>query len=258
MEQTDDKALRMEGIHKHFGKVVALDGVNFDVGTNEVVGLIGDNGAGKSTIVKILTGVFPPTAGNMYIKGEKVSFKEYNVRVAHRWGIETVYQERSLGEKQPLWRNFFVGRQITNRLGFIDIKKEKEIALHIMLDLIGFRGAGITVDSTVSKLSGGERQGIAIGRAMYFNADLIVLDEPTVALSLKEVRKVLNFIRKVKESGKACVYISHTISHVYDVSDRFVIIDRGGIVANFLKSEVSLHELDEFLLKYSTGNGKIE
>jgi simple sugar transport system ATP-binding protein len=258
MEQTDDKALRMEGIHKHFGKVVALDGVDFDVGTNEVVGLIGDNGAGKSTIVKILTGVFPPTAGNMYIKGEKVSFKEYNVRVAHRWGIETVYQERSLGEKQPLWRNFFVGRQITNRMGFIDVKKEKEIALHIMLDLIGFRGAGITVDSTVSKLSGGERQGIAIGRAMYFNADLIVLDEPTVALSLKEVRKVLNFIRKVKESGKACVYISHTISHVYDVSDRFVIIDRGGIVANFLKSEVSLHELDEFLLKYSTGNGKIE
>lgn len=256
MEATDDRVLRMENIHKHFGKVVALNGVNFEVGTNEVVGLIGDNGAGKSTIVKILTGVFPPTAGDMYIKGEKVSFKEYNVRVAHRWGIETVYQERSLGEKQPLWRNFFVGRQITNRLGFIDVKKEKEVSQHIMLDLIGFRGAGVTVDSTVSKLSGGERQGIAIGRAMYFNADLIVLDEPTVALSLKEVRKVLNFIDKVKESGKACVYISHTISHVYEVSDRFVIIDRGEIVANFQKREVSLHELDEFLLKYSTGKGK--
>jgi simple sugar transport system ATP-binding protein len=256
MEAMDEKVLRMENIHKHFGKVVALNGVNFEVGTNEVVGLIGDNGAGKSTIVKILTGVFPPTAGDMYIKGERVSFKEYNVQVAHRWGIETVYQERSLGEKQPLWRNFFVGRQITNRLGFIDVRKEKEISQYIMLDLIGFRGAGVTVDSTVSKLSGGERQGIAIGRAMYFNADLIVLDEPTAALSLKEVRKVLNFIGKVKESGKACVYISHTISHVYEVSDRFVIIDRGEIVADFQKSEVSLHDLDEFLLKYSTGKGK--
>jgi simple sugar transport system ATP-binding protein len=256
MEQTDDKALRMENIHKHFGKVVALNGINLEVGANEVVGLIGDNGAGKSTIVKILTGVFPPTAGDMYIKDQKVSFKDYNVQAAHRWGIETVYQERSLGEKQPLWRNFFVGRQVTNRLGFIDVKKEKEVSQYIMLDLIGFRGAGITVDSTVSKLSGGERQGIAIGRAMYFNADLIVLDEPTVALSLKEVQKVLNFIRKVKESGKACVYISHTISNVYEVSDRFVIIDRGEIVANFIKSEVSLHDLDEFLLKYSTGQGK--
>jgi simple sugar transport system ATP-binding protein len=256
MEQTDDKALRMENIHKHFGKVVALNGINLEVGANEVVGLIGDNGAGKSTIVKILTGVFPPTAGDMYIKDQKVSFKDYNVQAAHRWGIETVYQERSLGEKQPLWRNFFVGRQVTNRLGFIDVKKEKEVSQYIMLDLIGFRGAGITVDSTVSKLSGGERQGIAIGRAMYFNADLIVLDEPTVALSLKEVQKVLNFIRKVKESGKACVYISHTISNVYEVSDRFVIIDRGEIVANFTKSEVSLHDLDEFLLKYSTGQGK--
>jgi simple sugar transport system ATP-binding protein len=256
MEQKDDKALRMENIHKHFGKVVALNGINLEVGANEVVGLIGDNGAGKSTIVKILTGVFPPTAGDMYIKDQKVSFKDYNVQAAHRWGIETVYQERSLGEKQPLWRNFFVGRQVTNRFGFIDVKKEKEVSQYIMLDLIGFRGAGITVDSTVSKLSGGERQGIAIGRAMYFNADLIVLDEPTVALSLKEVQKVLNFIRKVKESGKACVYISHTISNVYEVSDRFVIIDRGEIVANFIKSEVSLHDLDEFLLKYSTGQGK--
>jgi simple sugar transport system ATP-binding protein len=121
-----------------------------------------------------------------------------------------------------------------------------------MLDLIGFRGAGITVESKVNVLSGGERQGIAIGRAMYFDADLIVLDEPTVALSLKEIRKVLNFIAKIKESGRSCVYISHTISHVYEVSDRFVIIDRGEIVANIGKSEVSLHDLDEFLLKYAS------
>ena len=244
--------VRMENIHKQFGKVVALKGVHFDIGNNEVIGLIGDNGAGKSTMVKILTGVYAPTYGDMYIRDEKVDFRQYSVKAAHRYGIETVYQERSLGEKQPLWRNFFVGRQITNRFGFINVRKEKEISQHIMLDLIGFRGAGITVDSKVKVLSGGERQGIAIGRAMHFDADLIVLDEPTVALSLKEIRKVLNFIQKIKESNRSCVYISHTISHVYEVSDRFVVIDRGEIVANIEKSEVSLQDLDEFLLKYST------
>ena len=243
---------RMVDVHKSFGKVEALKGINFDVGANEVIGLIGDNGAGKSTMVKIMTGVFPPTSGELYIRDKKVSHQHYNVRKAHRFGIETVFQERSLGEKQPLWRNFFIGRQITHPLGFINIRKEKELAQHIMLDLIGFRGAGITVDSQVSKLSGGERQGIAIGRAMYFDADLIILDEPTAALSLKEVQKVLNFTQKIKESGRACVYISHTISHVYKVADRFVIIDRGEIVAKFQKSDISLHELDEFMLKYST------
>ena len=257
MRAKDGNVVRMENIHKYFGKVVALKGVDFHVGGNEVVGLIGDNGAGKSTLVKILTGVYPPTIGDMYIRDEKISFRNYDVKTAHKMGIETVYQERSLGEKQPLWRNIFIGRQITNKFGFIDVKKEKEIAQYIMLDLIGFRGAGITVDSKVKVLSGGERQGISIGRAMYFNADLIVLDEPTVALSLKEIRKVLNFIQKIKDSNRSCVYISHTISHVYEVSDRFVIIDRGEIVANFMKKEVSLNDLDEFLLKYATAKEKI-
>jgi len=253
MSKNYKHVLRMEKLRKSFGKVEALRGIDFQVGANEVVGLIGDNGAGKSTMVKIMTGVFAPTNGAMYIRDEKVDFRHYNVRKAHRWKIETVFQESSLGEKQPLWRNFFIGRQVTKPLGFINIRKEKQLAQHIMLELIGFRGAGITVDSRVSKLSGGERQGIAIGRAMYFDADLIILDEPTVALSLKEVQKVLNFTRKIKESGRACVYISHTISHVYQVADRFVIIDRGTIVADFLKSEISLEQLDAFMLKYSTG-----
>ena len=121
--------------------------------------------------------------------------------MAHDLSIETVYQDRSLADKQPLWRNFFVGRQITNRFGFIDIKREKEIASEILLKAIGFRGVGITVDSTVAQLSGGERQGIAIGRAMHYNADLIVLDEPTAALAVKEVRKVLDFVRRIKDIG---------------------------------------------------------
>jgi simple sugar transport system ATP-binding protein len=246
-------ALRMVNIEKYFGLVCALKNINLEVGRNEIVGLIGDNGAGKSTMVKILTGVFPPTNGELLVAGRPVNFRSYNVKQAHAHGIETVYQDKSLGEKQDLWRNFFIGREITLPLGFIDVKKEKTIANQIMVNTIGFRGKGITVNSKVSKLSGGERQGVAIGRAMHFEAELIILDEPTVALSLKEVAKVLNFVHKIKEAGKACIYISHAMADVYEISDRFVIMDRGEIVADIAKKDISLKDLDEFLLEYSHG-----
>ncbi len=253
IEESVPYALRMVNIEKYFGPVHALSNINLEVGRNEIVGLIGDNGAGKSTLVKILTGVYRPTSGELYIAGRKVDWNTYNVQRAHEYGIETVYQDKSLGEKQALWRNFFIGRQITRRFGFINVKEEKRIAQEVMLNTIGFRGKGITVDSTVSKLSGGERQGVAIGRAMYFEAELIVLDEPTVALSLKEVRKVINFVHRIKEGGKACIYISHAIQDVYEVADRFVVLDRGEIVGDLRKENVSLKDVDEFLLSYAHG-----
>ncbi|MBN2305498.1 MAG: sugar ABC transporter ATP-binding protein [Anaerolineae bacterium] len=243
----------MVNIEKYFGRVCALRNVNIAIGSNEIVGLIGDNGAGKSTMVKVLTGVHRPTSGDMYIAGRKVDPRRYSVKRAHEYGIETVYQDKSLGEKQVLWRNFFIGRQVTLPFGFINVKKEKEIAQEIMLNTIGFRGRGITVDSKVSKLSGGERQGVAIGRAMHFEAELIVLDEPTVALSLKEVRKVLDFVHQIKVGGKACIYISHTITDVYEVADRFIVMDRGEIVGDIRKEDTSLQELDQYLLSYSHG-----
>ncbi len=246
-------ALRMVNIEKYFGLVCALKNIHLTVGKNEIVGLIGDNGAGKSTIVKILTGVYLPTSGELYVGGRKVDLRTYNVQRAHEYGIETVYQDKSLGEKQALWRNFFIGRQITRRFGFIDVKREKEIAAEIMLNTIGFRGQGITVDSKVSKLSGGERQGIAIGRAMHFDAEIVILDEPTVALSLKEVQKVINFVHKIKEGGRASIYISHSIQDVYEVADRFIVMDRGEIVASIERKDISLKDLDEFLLQYAHG-----
>lgn len=246
-------ALQMIGIEKYFGVVHALKDINLEVGSNEIIGLIGDNGAGKSTLVKILTGVYPPSSGKLYVAGREVVFGNYSVQRAHEYGIETVYQDKSLGEKQALWRNFFIGRQVTLPFGFINVKREKEIANDIIVNTIGFRGKGITVDSKVSLLSGGERQGIAIGRAMHFDADLIILDEPTVALSLKEVSKVINFVHTIKDGGKACIYISHDIQDVYEVSDRFVVIDRGEIVASIRKKDISLKALDKFLLEYAHG-----
>jgi len=240
--------VRMEGVQKFFGPVQALRDISLSIGRNEIVGLIGDNGAGKSTLIKVMTGVMPPTSGRMFIRDRELKLSDYSVRMAHDLSIETVYQDKSLAEKQPLWRNFFVGRQITNRFGFIDIKREKEIAGEILTRSIGFRGAGITVDSTVANLSGGERQGIAIGRAMHYDADLIILDEPTVALAVAEVRKVLDFVRRIKESGRACVYIEHNLAHVHEVADRLIVLDRGSIVTEIQPKDMTVVELTEYLI----------
>lgn len=240
--------VRMEGVQKYFGAVQALRDVSLRVGRNEIVGLIGDNGAGKSTLIKVMTGVMPPSAGRLFVRDREIDLGDYSVRMAHDLSIETVYQDRSLADKQPLWRNFFVGRQITNRFGFIDIKRQKAIAEEILLKSIGFRGAGITVDSTVSELSGGERQGIAIGRAMHYDADLIVLDEPTAALAVKEVRKVLDFVAEIKGAGRACVYIEHNLANVHEVADRLIILDRGTVVAEILPQDMSVTELTDYLI----------
>ena len=241
--------VRLEGVQKFFGAIQALRDIDFAVGRNEIVGLIGDNGAGKSTLIKVLTGVLAPTAGRIFVRDRELDLADYSVRMAHDLSIETVYQDRSLAERQPLWRNFFVGRQITNRFGFIDIRRQKAVADQILKQAIGFRGAGITVDSTVANLSGGERQGIAIGRAMHYRADLIVLDEPTVALAVAEVRKVLDFVRRIKESGRACIYIDHNLAHVHGVADRLVILDRGAVVAEVVPKDMSVVELTEYLIE---------
>ena len=247
-ERTYEYIVRMDRIRMAYGNVVALNDVSLNVGRDEIVGLIGDNGAGKSTLIKIMTGVIRPTGGDLYIRDERIDLSHYSVRRAHDWRIETVYQEKSLGEKQPLWRNFFVGRQIVNRFGFIDVSKQKAITNDVLKNQIGFRGVGLDADSPVQKLSGGERQGIAIGRAMHFDADLVVLDEPTAALAIKEVQKVLDFVRSIKQRGRACVYIEHNLAHVHELADKLVVMDRGEVAKTFRRGELTLTQLTRFLL----------
>jgi len=231
--------VNMENIRKSFGEVDALNGVNFAVGYNEVVGLIGDNGAGKSTLIKILAGVHRPDEGKIFIRGEEI--RKLSVRKVRELKIEVVYQERALGEQQSIWRNIFMGREIT-RLGFLEIEEQKRQADKVMKD-IGFRALGLSPDSIVKTLSGGEKQGVAIGRALHFEVDLIILDEPTIALSISEVAKVLDYVAEIKRKGKSAIFITHNIYHVYPVADRFVILDRGRTVAEFNKQEVSLEGL---------------
>ncbi|HYQ82198.1 MAG TPA: ATP-binding cassette domain-containing protein, partial [Anaeromyxobacteraceae bacterium] len=142
------QVVRLDKVDMTFGKVQALSQVDFRVGRNEIVGLLGDNGAGKSTLIKIVSGVLRPTAGDIQVRDRPIDLNHYSARMAHELRIETVHQGQTLGEKQPLWRNLFVGRQITNRLGFIDVDEERRIANRLLRQAIGFRGEGITADST--------------------------------------------------------------------------------------------------------------
>jgi len=227
-------------IHKSFGGIKALHGINFEVKKEEVVGLIGDNGAGKSTLVKILMGVFPPDEGELWFEGKKLN--NYSVHKAEELGIDIVYQEQALADLHTIWRNIFMGREITNRLGFIDVKESKRRGLELLRE-IGFRG-DIGPDSLIRHLSGGEREGVAIARAIYSKAKLVILDEPTAALSLKEIEKVLHYIRKIKEARNSCILITHNLSQVYPVADRFVILDRGENVADIPKEGTSIDQID--------------
>lgn len=233
--------LEMKNISKSFGEVSALQNVDFVLGQNEVVGLVGDNGAGKSTLIKVITGYHQPDEGEIYFNGVKV--EDINIPKARGLGVETVYQERALADLQTLWRNIFMGRELSNNLGFLDVKKMKNETNRLMIESMGFTSAAVTPESTVRTFSGGEKQGVAIVRALYFDAEIIVLDEPTMGLSLKETRKLLDFVGNIKEAGKSAIFIDHNIFHVYSVADRVVVIDRGVVAGEFMPKDISLDDL---------------
>ena len=216
--------IELKNIVKRFGSVEALTGVSLTVRKGEVLGLLGDNGAGKSTLVKTLAGVHAPTTGEVWVKGKLCH--PWNPLAARAAGIETVFQDRALAPQHSIVTNIFMGREITNVLGLIDTKRQVEEANRLMRE-IGFTSKVFNPDSVVGNLSGGERQGVAIARALYNNADVIVLDEPTTALSLTETQKVFRFVEAVRSSGRTVIFIGHNIYHVYDIADRFFVIDRG-------------------------------
>lgn len=240
--------LKMVNVSKSFGEVKSLVNVDFNVQPGEVVGLLGDNGAGKSTLIKIVTGYHrPDPGGEIYWKGERI--ENATVGKMRQYGVETVYQERALADQQTIWRNIFMGRELTNRWGFLDIHRMKVETQKLMTGLMGFTSTAVTPDTTVKHMSGGERQGVAITRALYFHAELIILDEPTMGLSLSETKKVLNFVGEIKKAGKSCIFIDHNIFHVYPVADRIVVLDRGRVAGEFLKGDLTLDELIDRLYR---------
>tara|TARA_Y100000991_G_C21874906_1_gene306875 strand:+ start:72 stop:839 length:768 start_codon:yes stop_codon:yes gene_type:complete len=234
-----NKLIELNKVTKKFGGITALNKASLHVDVGEVVGLIGDNGAGKSTLIKTLVGVYFPDEGDIIIRGKKVS--SWSALKAREAGIETVFQDRALCPQQSIVWNIFMGKELTYPFGFIREKEQIREANRLIRE-IGFTSKLIDAESPVGNLSGGERQGVAIARAIYNNAELIILDEPTNALSLNETQKVFEFVRNVKKSNRSVLFIGHNIFHVYDISDRFVILDRGEVVHNFSKTEISSPE----------------
>jgi simple sugar transport system ATP-binding protein len=253
-----DYILQLKHVSKTFGEVAAVRDINFEVGIGEIVGLLGDNGAGKSTLVKIITGYHQPDpGGEIYWEGEKV--EDLSVARARNLGIEVVYQERALADQQSLWRNIFMGRELSNRWGVLDIDKMRRETGKLMQTAMGFTSAAVTPDSVVQTFSGGERQGVAITRALYFEAELIILDEPTMGLSLSETKKCLDFVAGIKSAGKSAIFIDHNIFHVYPVADRIVVLDRGRIAGQFMKGELTLDQLiDRLQLVAQTGSLEVK
>jgi simple sugar transport system ATP-binding protein len=250
------KRLELRHVSKSFGGVKVIEDVSLDLGTGEVVGLLGDNGAGKSTLIKIITGVHKPDEGEIYFGGKRI--KDLNVQRARALGVETVFQERALADQLPLWRNIFMGRPQSNRLGFLKVGGMRRTTAALMGESMGFTSAVLTPNTNVKGLSGGERQGLAIVRALHFQAEIIILDEPTMGLSLKETEKLVKFVEGIRAAGKSAIFIDHNIFHVYSVSDRIVLLDRGHVAGQFLTSRYSLDELMDIMREVASTGAYVE
>ena len=231
--------IELNKVAKRFGGITALSNASLSVNKGEIVGLIGDNGAGKSTLIKTLVGVHSPDDGDIIIRGKKVT--NWNALKARESGIETVFQDRALCPQQSIVWNIFMGKELRYPFGSIREKEQISEANRLIRE-IGFMSELINADSPVGNLSGGERQGVAIARAIYNNAELIILDEPTNNLSLNETQKVFDFVLNVKKSNRSVLFIGHNIYHVYDISDRFVILDRGEVVHQINKEDIGTPE----------------
>lgn len=244
----------LQNVSKSFGRVFALEGINLEFYPGEIVSLVGDNGAGKSTLTKIISGTEAPDAGGeIIIDNEKVG--KWSAAKARNRGIETVHQNRALSEQQSIYANVFLGREKTNRLGFVS--RKAEIAeTEALMRKIGYTSKVWTPKSTVNKLSGGERQGVAISRAILFESRLVMLDEPTTAMALSEAAEVMEFIRDLKKAGKSVIFISHNPWDAHMVADRFVILERGRVVYDAPKGDMSADEFIALLHKFAKKDQK--
>lgn len=235
----------MENITRKFGTITALQGVNFGVENGEVRALLGDNGAGKSTLIKVLMGIHQPTSGQIYFDGKPVWIN--SPKEAREIGIEAVYQDLALVNLMSISRNFFLGREMVKKfgpVGLLDIKGMESICRSSLNDIgIEIRSASERVGS----LSGGERQSIAIGRGVYFGAKVLILDEPTSALSVAETRKVLSYIENARERQLAVIFITHNVHHVYMVADSYTIIRQGRNVGTYFKGELSEDDIADLI-----------
>jgi simple sugar transport system ATP-binding protein len=229
--------VRLTGAGKNYGSIIALSDVSLEVSGGEVTCVLGDNGAGKSTLIKIIAGLHQPSVGTYEVEGTPVRFS--SPREALERGIATVYQDLAVVPLMPVWRNFFLGNEKRKGLG-MDIPFMKKTCKRELLDMgIDLRD----VDQPIGTLSGGERQCVAIARAVHFGAKVLILDEPTAALGVKQAGVVLKYIIQARERGLGVIFITHNPHHAYPVGDRFLLLNRGRSIGYYKKEQVTLEEL---------------
>jgi simple sugar transport system ATP-binding protein len=237
--------LEVRGISKMFGSVISLHEISTTVRAGEVTCVLGDNGAGKSTFIKILSGVHQPDRGQLLMDGKPITLP--SPRAALDAGIATVYQDLAMVPLMAVWRNFFLGSEPTRGWGpfrRFDSEKAKQLTRKEMSDM------GIDIrdpDQPVGTLSGGERQSVAIARAVHFGARLLILDEPTSALGVKQAGVVLKYIVQARDRGLGVIFITHNPHHAYPVGDRFLLLNRGRSLGDFAKAEIPLTELTRLM-----------
>lgn len=240
-----EPVIRMENIEKHFGSVIALAGVSVDVYAGECHCLLGDNGAGKSTFIKIMSGVHKPTKGEIFFEGQRLNIA--SPREAIDAGIATVHQHLAMIPLMSVSRNFFMGNEPQKRVGpmrFFDHDFANRVTMEEMARMgINLRGP----DQAVGTLSGGERQTVAISRAVYFGAKVLILDEPTSALGVRQTSNVLATIDKVRKQGVAVVFITHNVRHALAIGDRFTVLNRGRTLGTARRGEISHEELQDLM-----------
>ena len=237
--------IELDNIEKHFGPVIALNGVSVSVNAGECHCLLGDNGAGKSTFIKTMSGVHKPTGGRILVEGKEVKFD--SPRDAMEAGIATVYQDLAMIPLMSVTRNFWMGREPQKRFGpfkFFDFATANEVTMSEMARMgIHLRSA----DQAVGTLSGGERQTVAISRAVYFGAKVLILDEPTSALGVRQTSNVLATIDKVRKKGIGVVFITHNVRHAMAVGDRFTVLNRGKTLGTAARGDIKAEELQEMM-----------
>lgn len=237
--------LEVRGISKYFGSVIALNDVSLAVHASEVLCLLGDNGAGKSTLIRTLAGVHRPDSGEYLVEGIPVSFNSPRDALAH--GIATVYQDLAMIPLMSITRNFFLGAEPTIGRGIFrrfDVARAREIVRQELMQM------GIDIrdpEQPVGTLSGGERQSVAIARAVYFGAKVLILDEPTSALGVKQAGIVLRYIAQARAKGVAVIFITHNPSHAFPIGDRFTILQRGKTIGTFLKKDITIQEMTHMM-----------
>lgn len=240
MSGTSTELLGLHQVSKSYGHVHALINVDFAVRQGEVVGLLGDNGAGKSTLVRIMSGVERPDAGTFTSGGNEIRIRSR--RDSEAYGVETIYQDIALAGGMSITRNIFAGRELTSFLGFLRLKEMQSTANEVLRHTVEIAGIN-SPDLLVEALSGGQQQAVAIARAVYFKNKMLILDEPTSALSVRETENVLQYISKLRSEGVSCVFVTHNIYHAYQVCDRFVVMSHGRPVLNATKAETSIEDL---------------